>query len=132
MKNKLYNEAQAIQEFLQQERVAGADTYTEGTLLSERGDKLSAYMARTGEMLAQSKFLLNTEMAGQVAKFIERVLDAKSISAKVQNSYIEALCREERFLVDWIERINKTCSHQLNWTITQVSKLKEEMKLGGY
>lgn len=97
-----------------------------------RGNDLAVYVARTGKLLADAKYWLNDAMRPEV---MQTLVDAgKEIKAtsKSINAIIDSLCREERYLVDWSERCNRTATHQLSWCVTIISKAKEEMKLGRY
>lgn len=97
-----------------------------------RGNDLAVYVARTGKLLADAKYWLNDAMRPEV---MQTLIDAgKEIKAtsKSINAIIDSLCREERYLVDWSERCNRTATHQLSWCVTIISKAKEEMKLGRY
>lgn len=97
-----------------------------------RGNDLSAHVARTGKLWADAKYWLNEAMKAEVMQTLrEAGKDAKS-TAKSVNALIDSLCREERYLVDWSERCNRTATHQLSWCVTIISKAKEEMKLGRY
>lgn len=97
-----------------------------------RGNDLAVHVARTGKLLADAKYWLNDAMRPEV---MQTLVDAgKEIKAtsKSINAIIDSLCREERYLVDWSERCNRTATHQLSWCVTIISKAKEEMKLGRY
>lgn len=96
-----------------------------------RGNDLIVYIARTGEMLAQAKYHLNKRMQEETMKLIERILSKEKLSAKVQNALMDSICREEQYLVDAIERLNRTCTHQMEWCRTVVAKGREEMRLAG-
>ena len=37
--------------------------------------------------------------------------------------------KEEQYLVDWCERINRTATHQLEWCRTLIAKARAEMAL---
>lgn len=94
-----------------------------------RGSDLVVYIARTGKMLADAKYHLNEKLRSEAMQVVEMVLKKQKISAGVQNSLIDSSCRDEQYLVDWIERLNRTCTHQMEWCRSVVSKGKEEMRL---
>ena len=96
----------------------------------ERGNSLIVYMARTGKMLADAKYHLNAKKKTQAVEIIEKLTSAK-YSAKIQNALIDSVAKEEQFIVDWIDRLNRTATHQLDWCRTLISKGKEEMRLTG-
>lgn len=95
----------------------------------QRGNDLVVYIARTGTMLAEARYYLNQKMNDETIKLIERILSKEKLSAKVQNALMDSICKEEQYLVDYIERLNRTCTHQMEWCRTIVSKGKEEMRL---
>lgn len=97
----------------------------------QRGNDLAVYMARTGKLLADGKYWLNEAMRAEVMQTLRDTAKDSKASAKAVNALIDSLCREERYLVDWCERCNRTATHQLAWCVTVISKAKEEMKIAG-
>lgn len=119
----LYKEIKEIDEYL---TVECSDDINE---IQERGFALSVYIARTGKMLADAKYHMRKRNRSEVFGIIEQLLEFKP-SAKIQNSLVEAMSIEEAYLVDWVERTNRTCVHQLDWCRTVMSKEKEMIKYG--
>lgn len=117
------NEAQQIQEFLE---ITISDNPQE---VIERGNDLQVYMARTGKLLADAKYMLNEQKRHETMDIIRDFIIDQKLSAKVQNALIDGLCKEEQYLVDWIDRLNAACTHQLDWCRSVNSKNKEEMRL---
>lgn len=117
------NEAQQIQEFLE---MTMSDNPQE---VIERGNDLQVYMARTGKLLADAKYILNDQKRHETMDIIRDFIIDQKLSAKVQNALIDGLCKEEQYLVDWIDRLNAACTHQLDWCRSVNSKNKEEMRL---
>lgn len=97
----------------------------------QRGNDLAVHMARTGKLLADGKYWLNEAMKAEVMQTLRDTAKDSKASAKAVNALIDSLCREERYLVDWCERCNRTATHQLAWCVTIISKAKEEMKMAG-
>lgn len=95
----------------------------------QRGNDLTVYMARTGKLLADGKYWLNEAMRAEVMQTLRDTAKDSKASAKAVNALIDSLCREEKYLVDWCERCNRTATHQLAWCVTVISKAKEEMKM---
>ena len=116
-------EAQQIQEFLE---ITMSDNPQE---VIERGNDLQVYMARTGKLLADAKYMLNEQKRHETMDIIRDFIIDQKLSAKVQNALIDGLCKEEQYLVDWIDRLNAACTHQLDWCRSVNSKNKEEMRL---
>ena len=120
---EIRNEAQQIQEFLE---ITMSDNPQE---VIERGNDLQVYMARTGKLLADAKYMLNDQKRHETMDIIRDFIIDQKLSAKVQNALIDGLCKEEQYLVDWIDRLNAACTHQLDWCRSVNSKNKEEMRL---
>lgn len=92
---ELADECEEIQNFLQ------FPVDDDPPILVSRGNMLSAYLARTGKMLADAKFHYACK-------------DKKDRAT-------------ESMLVDWVDRLNNTCGRQLEWCRTLISKNKAEM-----
>ena len=97
----------------------------------QRGNDLAVYIARTGKLLADSKYWLNEAMKSEIMQTLEVTAKNAKATATAINALIGSLCREDRYLVDWCERYNRTATHQLSWCVTVISKAKEEMKISG-
>jgi ethanolamine utilization protein EutA (predicted chaperonin) len=95
----------------------------------DRGNTLIVYISRSGQMLAEAKYYLNKKLHDETMKVIKRILAEGKLSAKVQNALMDSICKDEQFLVDSIERLNRSLTHQMEWCRTLVSKGKEEMRL---
>lgn len=99
----------------------------------ERGNMLAAYISRTGKMLADAKYHLNAKKKSDIMETLVDVAKrTPNASSTVVNELIKSLCKEEQYLVDWIERLNKTATHQLEWCRTVISKAKAEMSIGSF
>ena len=99
----------------------------------ERGNMLAAYISRTGKMLADAKYHLNAKKKSDIMETLVDVAKrTPNASSTVVNELIKSLCKEEQYLVDWIERLNKTSTHQLEWCRTVISKAKAEMAIGSF
>ena len=90
----------------------------------ERGNTISAYLARTSKMLADAKFWQDKAMAENTILANETY---KHMPPSTKNKLIEAMCQKENYLFTWIGRLNATCTHQLDWLRTLVSKAKAEI-----
>lgn len=96
----------------------------------DRANVLESYMALSGKLLADAKYRLNELMH---SIFIKSVREAAKVNMQTSttNKYIDTVCKDLQYLVDWIERINRASTHQLEFSRTIISKLKEEMRLAG-
>ncbi len=122
----LKEEAEGIQAFTDQG--CEDDIY----LVEQRGSRLQAYISRTGKMLADAKKLLNIAKKNDIIQALEKYYiqcDAPKMSI---NELIKCSCAEEQYVVDWVERLNRTCVHESDWCRTLISKFKEEMRMNTF
>ena len=99
--------------------------------ITEYGNRVAVYVARAGRLLADAKHHLNTRMKEDTFDALRKTAKQGGATAKAINAIVESLCAEERYLVDFAERMNRTCVHRLDWCRTLISKAKEEMRLAG-
>ena len=109
--DKISKELAAIDAFL---NITMSEDVQEAVL---RGNDLAVYIARTGKLLADAKYHLNVKKKSEV-------FDTLRV-----NAIIDSLCKDEQYLVDWCDRLNRTATHQLEWCRTIISKAKTEMAL---
>jgi hypothetical protein len=122
--NDLTKEATDIQAYLD------ITVSNEPTELTERLSTLMTYMSRSGEMLAKAKKELRTKKTSEINKTIIAIAKQECLSASVQNALLDSICEEESYMVDWIDRINRTCTHQIDGIRSLLSYVKEEMRFG--
>jgi hypothetical protein len=115
-------EAQKIQDFL------NITVSSDPAELFERITVLMAYMARSGEMYAQAKKTLRSRKTSEISKTIIKIAKEQCLSASVQNALLDSICEEESFMVDWLERINRSCTHQMDGLRSLLSYEKEQLK----
>lgn len=94
------------------------------SVLPAVGSDIACYLARSGKMLADAKYLLNVAIMNAI-----KANKQDKMTTSVYNLYIKSLCTRENYLVDLCERCNSSAVHQLDWVRTLISKGKEEMKL---
>jgi len=94
----------------------------------DRGVNIAAYHARIGLLLAEAKKLARIKKNSEIAEAIIKIAKENYLSAKAQNALIDSIAEEELFIVDWLDRLNSACVHQMDLVRTIVSKEKEEMK----
>lgn len=116
-------EAQKIQSFLE------IDCGNNPEEITERISKISVYMARSGEMLAEAKKALRRKKTQEISKTIVSIAKEQCLSAKVQNTLLDSIAEDEAFLVDWLDRINRTCTHQIDALRSMLSYEKEQLRI---
>ena len=115
--DKISKELAAIDAFL---NITMSEDVQEAVL---RGNDLAVYIARTGKLLADAKYHLNVKKKSEVFDTL------RETASRAGNAIIDSLCKDEQYLVDWCDRLNRTATHQLEWCRTIISKAKTEMAL---
>jgi len=95
----------------------------------ERGNNLAVYISRTGKMLADAKFHKDRKLKSSVFQILHETGKLAGLSVTTLNKLIDANCETENYMVNWIDRMNRTATHQMEWCRTLISKAKEEMRL---
>lgn len=118
----LLNEAQEIQDFLE----SVPDNNEDPNELANRLSYLNNYMARSGKMLADAKQMQDLAIAAVYAEHSKAIL---KMPATVAMKFISSQTVDENYLVNWLDRINRACTHQSDNIRTQISFAKEQMSL---
>jgi hypothetical protein len=119
---QLFPLAEAIHQYLK-DKVNMDDINT----IEDRGHELAAYMANTGKMLSDAKYWRDEALSNSILKRLNISLPASAL-----NELVKAECKNENYMVNWIEQIDKECKYQLEWLRSCLSKAKEEMRLANY
>lgn len=106
-----------------------AEPTDEPALLAERLSYCNVYLARSGEMLAQAKAMLNEATTAVFEQKGEVLLKA---GAQLAQKVIAGYCSKEQFLCDWLDRVNRGLVHQSDNLRTLISYAKENMKVNRY
>lgn len=125
-KEGILSELTAIDEFL------NIEMSDDGFEAVSRGNILAGYMARSGKLLADAKYHLNTKKKDDIFKVLEDTGRQSGATATAINELIKCICKEEQYLVDWAGRINAAVTHQIEWVRTVISKAKAEMQIGNF
>lgn len=116
----LFDEAQVIQDFLEQ------PVNEEPNALSEKLSMMCVYMARSGNMLADAKYLQDVERDKVFTEYYDEI---SSMPATIASKLIDSKTSEVNYLVNWLERINRACTHQADSIRTIFSYVKENLKM---
>jgi len=111
-----------MQEFLEQK----PDNQEEG--LIKRMELLQILLAQSGELLADAKYILDTRKNDSITIALKEAM-AGDWSVSIINKKIDALCKEENYLVNWMDRINSAAVHQIDALRTIISYRKAQMNL---
>lgn len=112
------SELQEIQSFLE---ITMSEDANEAVL---RGNDLAVYMARTGKLVADSKIHKEQKLRSEMIQEYKKLLE---LPASVAVKYTDTLVENETYLFTWATRLNASCTHQLDWCRTIISKAKAEM-----
>lgn len=86
-------------------------------------------MVNSGKMLADAKYWLNEAMYSEVIKQLKELAKKdKLITSTAVNQLIKSLCKEQQYLVDWCERLNRASTHRADYARSIISKQKLEMQ----
>nr|DAN45502.1 MAG TPA: hypothetical protein [Caudoviricetes sp.] len=118
----LLQEAQEIQDFLE----SVPDNNEDPNELAIRLAYLNNYMARSGKMLADAKQMQDSAISAAYAEHSKAIL---KMPATIAMKFIASQTVTENYLVNWLDRINRTCTHRSDNIRTQISFAKEQMSL---
>jgi len=99
------------------------------TEIQERISVIMVYVMRTGEMLADAKKLLRKRKSDEIQNTIIQIAKENCLSAKVQNALLDSIAEEECYLVDRLDRLNASATHQLDALRSLLSYEKESLRL---
>jgi hypothetical protein len=94
----------------------------------ERLSTLAAFNARSGKLLADAKYWYNDRYSlDLLILFRHYTANAGPLSATIMNRLAATVCKDQSYLVDWMERINRATVHQMDGLRTILSLAKAEM-----
>lgn len=105
---------------------------TEGNACTERAIEIAAMHANIGHLLAKAKLAYRTKKSSEIANTILKIAKEQYLSSKSQNALIDSIAQEEAYLVDWLDRLNSMCVHQMDLLRTFISKEKAEMQMANF
>lgn len=120
---ELRKEAEAIQGYLD---IVCSNNPEE---ITERISQLMSYLSRSGELYAKAKQLLRKRKSEEVQNIIIKIAKENCLSATIQNALLESIADDEGYVVDLLERLNRTCTHQLDALRSLLSYEKENLRL---
>lgn len=121
----ILEETQKIQDFLE---ITCSENPVE---IKNRISDLNVYMARSGQMWADAKKECSKKVSSEIKEKIIEIAKQNYLSATAQNKLIKSIAEDEQHLVDWLERINRTCVHQIDALRSVLSYEKEQLRLMG-
>jgi len=116
----MIKEAAGIQTFMEEPPTEIAE------VLVERLAYANVYIARTGKLLADAKRMLNDRM---VEVYEEKGDSLMKVGSTLAQKIMLAYCKDESFLVDWYDRLNRGLVHSADNLRTLISFAKENMRV---
>jgi len=101
----------------------------DGNEATLRGNDVQVYIARTGKMLADAKYWQDEAVKNSILFELGKKFQ---IPPSILKQLVEASTKKENYLVNWIERLNRTATHHSDWLRTLISKAKAEMTMQGH
>ncbi len=88
---------------------------------------VAVYNTRLGGLLPCAKKILRTQKASEICETILGIAKERFLSAKAQNALIDSICVDEQYIVDRIERLQRSCVHDIDAQRSILSYLKQEL-----
>ena len=120
---QIEQEAQEMQTYMQDECSENPDE------VIERLKRLNVYQARSGSLLAEAKKMYRIKRSSEISETIVAITKENYLSAKAQNALVDSIAADEHRIVDWLDRLNAACTHQLDALRSLLSYEKEQLRL---
>ena len=121
-KEELFKIAENMQVYLETE------TGPEPQHLIDRAELLTILIAKSGQCLAEAKYIQDQVINAGLMNAIGEGLETK-LSPSLINQFVKSNAKEVNLLVNWFDRINAAATHQLDSTRTIISYKKAELSL---
>ena len=96
--------------------------------LIDRAELLTILIAKSGQALAEAKFIQDMIINEGLLSAIGQGLETK-LSPSLVNKFVSSNAKDVNFLVNWLDRINSAATHQLDGIRTIISYKKAELNL---
>ena len=120
---KILEEAMKIQSYLETTCSENPDE------VIERIKDIGVYRSRTGMMLADAKKMYRLKKASEITEKIVEIAKEGYLSAKIQNALVESIAVDEAYLVDLLDRLNASCTHEQDALRSILSYERESIRL---
>lgn len=100
----------------------------EPTQIMEQLTIAESIMVNSGKLLADAKYWLNEMMHSETIHTLKEIVkNQPKITSTAVNQIIKSLCKDQQYLVDWCERVNRSATHRADYCRSIISKHKAEM-----
>lgn len=120
---KMLEEAMQIQSYLETTCSENPDE------VIERIKDIGVYRSRTGMMLADAKKMYRLKRTSEITEKIVEIAKEGYLSAKIQNALVESIAVDEAYLVDLLDRLNASCTHEQDALRSILSYERESIRL---
>lgn len=96
--------------------------------LIDRLELLGTLAAKAGKCLADAKYHLDQRKNDSITQALKEAMEG-DWSITIIHKKIDALCKDENYLVTLFDRINSSAVHQMDATRTVISYRKEQMRM---
>lgn len=104
----------------------------DGAAITNRAEELERIMAHSGKLCADAKFHKDKFTNSAIMDTLKESLNQNGWSTSLINKKVESLAMEFNYIEKWADRINRTATHQLDFSRTLLSKIKaEQSRYGG-
>ena len=100
----------------------------EPAAMLERLEHLDILISKSGECLADAKYFQDEIINGVVIDALKKSLEER-LSATTINLYVKSCAKDINFLVNSLDRINRSATHQQASLITRISFVKSQMAM---
>ena len=120
---KMLEEAMQIQSYLETTCSENPDE------VIERIKDIGVCRSRTGMMLADAKKMYRLKRTSEITEKIVEIAKEGYLSAKIQNALVESIAVDEAYLVDLLDRLNASCTHEQDALRSILSYERESIRL---
>jgi hypothetical protein len=99
-----------------------------GAAITNRAEELERIMALSGKLCADAKYHKDTFTNSAIMDTLKESLNQNGWSISLINKKVESLAKDYNYIEKWADRINRTATHQLDFSRTLLSKIKAELQ----
>jgi hypothetical protein len=122
--NQIEPELVAMQNFLEMEY----DTSNDEQVVT-RAQKLEHVVARSGKLCADARYHRDVMTNTAIMDTLKESLAQGGYSPSLINKKVDALCMDYNYVEKWAERVNRSSTHQLEFSRTIISRNKAARSL---
>lgn len=85
-------------------------------------------MVNSGKLLSDAKYWLNKAMHSDTINTMKMLTkEQPKITSTAINQIVKSLCKDQQYMVDFAERLNRSATHRADYCRSIMSKHKAEM-----